>query len=341
MISLRRTRTHAAAPPPRTRALAALAAAAAVALVALCHAAAAAAAQPPQQPASNARQLVTQSQADLYERWRSNVNLNQQQAYEAGREYLSKYPADTYAAYVRPWVAAYERESRKREFARLFQSQQFAGVFKVGRQVLADEPGNLKTLTHLAYAGYLSAGKGDEKYNEAALGYARKAVAAIDAGAQAADWQPFADRADTLGYLHFIIGELTLKSDPEQAVVLFRKAVGYETSVKHTPVLYSRLAAAYVVGRYDPLSKDYQTRYAGKEADDESRAALEKIYVVVDLISDAYARAVALSGTDPKYAEAKQRWSGELTRFYKFRHNDSADGLEAFVAGVTAKPLPD
>ena len=335
MISLRRTRTPAAAAP--RRALPVLAASLAVLLPCL------AAAQPPQphQQHASAPQLITQAQADLYERWRANVNLNQPQAYEAGREYLSKYPEDAYAAYVRPWVAAYEREARKREFARLFAAQQFAQVFTVGRQVLAEEPEHLKTLTHLAYAGYLAAGKGDETHSDAALGYARKAVAAIDAGAQANDWQPFADRADALGYLHFIIGELTLKSDPEQAIQLFRKAVTYETSVKHTPVLYSRLAAAYVVGRYDPLSKDYQTRFAGREADDESRAALEKIYAVVDLISDAYARAVALSGTDPKYAEARQRWSAELTRFYKFRHNDSADGLEAFVAGVTAKPLPE
>jgi len=331
MISLRRTRTSDAA---GKRALASLAAA--VAALLLCHAAAA------QQPsAAGAQHHVTQAQADLYERWRSNINLNQRQAYEAGREYLSKYPADGYAAYVRPWVAAYERESRKREFARLFKTGQFAEVFKVGREVLAEEPQHLKTLTHLAYAGYLAAGKGDDSHSDVALGYARQAVRLIDAGAQAADWQPFADRADALGYLHFIIGELTLKSDPEEAARLFRKAVTYETSVKHTPVLYSRLAAAYVVGRYDPLSKDYESRYAGREADDESRAALEKIYGVVDLITDAYARAVALAGSDPKYAEARRRWADELTRFYKFRHNDSADGLEAFVAGVAAKPLPE
>ena len=312
---------------------------ASLALLPLCLAATAQ--QQPQPVAAVAQYHVTQAQADLYERWRSNVNSNQQTAFEAGREYLSKYPTDSYAAYVRPWVAAYERESRKREFARLFKMQQFAEAFRVGREVLAEEPEHLKTLTHLAYAGYLAAGKGDEAHSADALGYARRAVALIDAGARAADWQPFADRSDALGYLHFIVGELTLKSDPEEAARLFRKAVTYETSVKHTPVLYSRLAAAYVVGRYDPLSKDYQTRFAGKEPDDESRAALEKIYGVVDLIADAYARAVALSGTDPKYAEARQRWAGELTRFYKFRHNDSADGLEAFVAGVTSKPLPE
>jgi hypothetical protein len=333
MIPPRHTRT----PDARKRALSSFLAS--LALLSLSHAAAPRV--PAQQPQPAAQHHVTQSQADLYERWRSNINSDQQRAYEAGREYLSKYPADAYATYVRPWVAAYESESRKREFARLFKAQQFAEVFKVGRQVLAEEPEHLKTLAHLAYAGYLAAGKGDESNTDAALGYARRAVSLIDAGAQSADWQPFADRADALGYLHFIIGELTLKSDPEQAARLFRKAVTYETSVKHTPVLYSRLAAAYVAGRYDPLSKDYQSRFAGREASDESRAALEKIYGVVDLITDAYARAVSLSGTDPKYAEAKQRWSDELTRFYKFRHNDSAEGLEAFVAGVTAKPLPE
>ncbi|HLL74638.1 MAG TPA: hypothetical protein VK421_05190 [Pyrinomonadaceae bacterium] len=333
MIPLRRTRRPDADAGGGARAPLLLS----LAVLLLCHPGAA---QQPQ-PAAGAQHHVTQSQADLYERWRSNINLNQQTAYEAGREYLSKYPADGYAAYVRPWVAAYERESRKREFARLFKAERFAEVFKVGGQVLAEEPEHLKTLTHLAYAGYLAAGKGDETYNDVALNHARKAVALIDAGAQAADWQPFAGRADALGYLHFIIGELSLKPDPEEAIRSFRKAVSYETSVRHTPVLYSRLAAAYVVGRYDPLSKDYQSRFAGREADDESRAALEKIYGVVDLIADAYARAVALAGTDPKYAEARRRWSDELTRFYKFRHKDSTDGLEAYVAAVVAKPLPE
>jgi hypothetical protein len=330
MTDLGRTRTTDA----QARCIARAMLAASFALATLCHAAAA-------QPASDGRQLITQAQADLYERWRANINGNQRQAYEAGREYLSKYPADAYAVYVRPWVAAYERESRRREFAKLFKAQQFADVFKVGRAVLAEEPENLKTLTHLAYAGYLAAGKGDESHGEDALGYGRRAIALIEAGAQVADWQPFADRPDALGYLHFIIGELSLKSDPEEAVRLFRKAVSYETSVKHTPVLYSRLAAAYVAGRYDPLSKDYQSRFAGKKENEESRAALEKINGVVDLIADAYARAVALAGSDPKYADAKLRWSDELTRFYRFRHNDSAESLEAFVAGVAAKPLPE
>ena len=316
----------------------------ALSLVALCApAAAAVAGQPPAADSSreqSQQQSITQAQAELYERWRANINRNQTLAHEAGRDYLGRYPEPgEYAAHVRRWVTAYERESRKLEFLRLFKSQKYPELFRVGEQVLAEEPEHLKTIIHLAYAGYLAAGQGDDSFGEAALAHARRAVLLVDSG-RASDWQPFADQQDALGHLHFVIGELSIKSDPEEAARLFRRAVEIGGAVGRTPVLYSRLAAAYVADRYEPLSKDYESRYAGREPSDESRAALTKVNAVVDLVIDAYARAVAFAGDDPRYAEARRRWSDELTRFYKFRHNGTTDGLEAFITGITAKPLP-
>jgi hypothetical protein len=137
--------------------------AAALSLAALCATATSAA----RQPASNTQPppQVTQAQAELYERWRSNINGNQTAAFEAGRDYLGKYPEPgEYAAHVRRWVVAYERESRKLEFLRLFKQQKFAELFRVGDRILADEPEHLKTIIHLAYAGYLAAGKGDDSF---------------------------------------------------------------------------------------------------------------------------------------------------------------------------------
>jgi hypothetical protein len=294
-----------------------------------------------QQPAVGAAQAITQAQADLYERWRANINTNQQAAFEAGREYLTKYPGNDYAAYVRPWVAAYERAARKLEFVRLFKLQNFGEVFRTGKRILADEPDDLKTIIHLAYAGYLASGKGDDSFASEALDDAHRAVQMIESGAKPSDWQPFADRADALGYLNFVIGELTFKDDAANSARLFIKAVGYETTLRRTPILYSRLAAAYVVSQYDQLSKDYETRFAGKDPSDESRAALEKIHGVVDHIIDAYARAVAFSGNEAKYADAKRRWTDELTRFYKFRHDDSTEGLDTLINSIASKPLPE
>ncbi len=312
-----------------------------VALLAFVSFAAPARAQQPAALSAQPRE-ITQAQADLYERWRSNINTNQQVAFEAGRDYLAKYPGDEYASYVARWCTAYERASRRLELARSFKRQDYAGVFRAGRLILADESDDLKTISYLAYAGYLAAAKGDDSHAAESLDYARRAIATIESGAKRpTDWQPFVDQPDALAYLNFVVGELTLKDDPAAAASLYLKALTYDSTLRRAPVIYSRLAAAYVAARYDPLSKEYESRYSGKEATDESRAALEKIHSVVDLIVDSYARAVALSSSDPQYADARRRWMDELTRFYKFRHDDSTEGLDALISSVASKPLPE
>jgi len=284
---------------------------------------------------------VTDAQADLYERWRANINLNQPAAFEAGREYVGKYPNDGYAARVRVWVDAYERAARKLRFeGLLFREKKYAAAFSLGKEVLASEPDNLRTIINLASAGYLASNAGDASFNAETLDFARRATALLEQGAKPSDWKPFTGQSDALAYLNFITGELILKETPAESVNYFRKAIASEGGVKHTPVIYSRLAAAYVASQYEPQSKEFEARFGGKEATPESKAALEEINGTVDRITDAYARAVALSGTEAQYTEARARWMQELTRFYKFRNNDSADGLETYIAGVTAKPLP-
>ncbi|MCA1565979.1 MAG: hypothetical protein LC803_10140 [Acidobacteria bacterium] len=335
-------KTQGGAPHSQRRALAfAVAPFALLGLVAL----PAAAQQPSAQRSAAARRQqqaqVTGAQAELYERWRANINLNQLAAFEAGREYVGKYPNDEYGARVRAWVEAYERGARKAQFeALLFKEKKYAAAFNVGKQVLADEPDNLRAIINLASAGYLASNAGDASFDAETLGFARRATALLEQGAKPSDWKPFTGQPDALAYLNFITGELILKETPAESVNYFRKAIASEGAIKHTPIIYSRLAAAYVASQYEPLSKDFETRFGGKEPTPESKAALEEINATVDRVTDAYARAVALSETEPQYREARARWMQELTRFYKFRNNDSADGLDVYIAGVTAKPLP-
>ncbi|HEX9919671.1 MAG TPA: hypothetical protein VGA87_10915, partial [Pyrinomonadaceae bacterium] len=239
------------------------------------------------------------------------------------------------------WVDAYERAARKVQFEELlFKEKKFKAAFGVGKQVLADEPDNLRTIINLASAGYLASNAGDASFDAETLEFARRATASLEQGAKPSDWKPFTGQADALAYLNFITGELILKETPAESVNYFRKAIASEGAVKDTPIIYSRLAAAYVASSYEPQSKEFVARFGDKEATPESKAALEEINATVDRITDAYARAVALSGSEPQYREARARWMQELTRFYKFRNNDSTDGLEAYIAGVTAKPLP-
>jgi hypothetical protein len=285
---------------------------------------------------------ITDAQAQLYERWRSNIKLNQRVAYEAGKEYLAQYPNNEYAAYVRQWIDLYARAVRKARFQQLlYKDKKYGEAYTLGRQVLADEPDNVKTVVDLASAAYLATGAGDDSERAAALALARQGLGLLETGARVADWQPFAGPADVTGYLNFVIGDLILKDTPVDAIAYLRKAALSEGAIRHAPNVYTRLAAAYAKSEYEPLARDFATRYGGKEATPESQAALAKIFPVLDRMIDAYARAVALSQSDPQSNGARTRWLQELTELYRTRHNGATDGLNELLTNVVNTPLPE
>lgn len=285
---------------------------------------------------------ITEAQAQLYERWRANIKQNQRAAYEAGKEYLTQYPHDEYAAYVRRWIALYEPAVRKARFKQLlYKEKKYDEAYVVGQQALADEPENVKVLLELASAAYLATGAGDEAVRADALALARKSISQLEAGQQAADWQPFANAADAVAYFNFVIGDLILKDAPGEAVAYLRKAALSEGAIKHAPTVYARLAAAYARSEYEPLAQDFAARFAAKEATPASQAALAKIFPVLDRMIDAYARAVALSQGEPQYNATRPRWLQELTALYKARHDNATTGLDELIAGIINKPLPE
>jgi hypothetical protein len=60
----------------------------------------------------------------------------------------------------------------------------------------------------------------------------------------------------------------------------------------------------------------------------------------MDRIIDAYARAIAAAGTDPKTEQSRKEWMAQLTNYYKFRHADSVAGIDEFIKAALQKPLP-
>ena len=116
----------------------------------------------------------------------------------------------------------------------------------------------------------------NETHNADALGYARKAIQAIEGGKAPTEWAPFKGKDDTLAYLNYAVGYLTLKTTPDQAIDSLLKAAQYESDIKKTPSTYYFFAVAYEAGPYKTMSTDYQTRFANKPETPESKAALEK-----------------------------------------------------------------
>ena len=279
---------------------------------------------------------------EIYKRFVDNRVPNPTVAYQAARDYLTKYTKDKdqYVDYLTKWVAAYERDERKRNLPILINEKKFTEAYKTGAKILADEPDYLRAQIDLGYAGYIAASAKDESHNAEALAYATKAIQLIESGKTPSEWAPFKGKDDTLAYLNYAVGFLTLKTNPAGAIDPLLRAASLESDIKRTPSTYYFLAVAYESGPYKTLSTAYQNEFANKPETPASKAALEKLNVLMDRIIDAYARAIAAAGTDPKTEQSRREWQAQLSNYYKFRHEGSDAGLTEFIAAALQKPLP-
>ena len=279
---------------------------------------------------------------DIYKKFTENRLPNPTAAYQFARDYLQRYQKDKdqYVDYLTKWVAAYERDDRKRNLPILINEKKFADAYKTGARILADEPDYLRAQIDLGYAGYIAASAKDESHNAEALAYATKAIQLIESGKTPSEWAPFKGKDDTLAYLNYAVGFLKLKTNPTDAIDPLLKAASYESDIKRTPSTYYFLAVAYESGPYKTLSTAYQKDFADKPETPASKAALEKLNVLMDRIIDAYARAIAAAGTDPKLEQSRKEWQKPLENYYKFRNNGADTGLLDFINNSLKKPLP-
>ncbi len=295
-------------------------------------------------PASAVQETEDEVKVAVYKRFVDNRLPNPALAYEAAKEYMRRYGKenDEYTRYLKLWIPAYEKDDRTQRLPEaIYASKNYAEGYNLAKQVLADDPDNVKALIALGYGGYLATTTAkNETFNADSVRYARKAIQLIEAGRTPDEWKPFQNKDDVLASLHYAIGFLELKTRPEEATADLIKALQYESDLKKSPFTYYYLAFTYEKGPYQRLSADYSKRFANQPETPESKAALDNLNRVIDRIIDAYARAVALTGTDPKYQASKTEWMKQLTTFYRFRHDNSDAGLNEFIAGALARPLP-
>lgn len=285
-----------------------------------------------------------QAKIDIYTRFVNNRLSNEALAYQAAKEYLAKYPKDddAYTRYLKPWVALYDKWDRKQRVPQLiYDEKNYAEGYKLGKQVLVENPDDVATLMYLGYGAYLASTTAkNESFNAEARAYAQKAIAAIEGGKAPDEWKPFRDKNDALARLYYTLGFFDFRTNPNSAIDSFIKTAQIESDLKKAPSTYYFLAAAYETGPYKTLAAAYQANFAGQAESAASKAALEKLNVVIDRMIDAYARAVATAGNDPANAQNKAQWLTTLTNYYKFRNNGLDTGLNELIASVMSKPLP-
>jgi hypothetical protein len=283
----------------------------------------------------------------LYASFLKNRASDQAKAYEDAKKYLGCPAVDVSEAqkkiidYLKKYTAAYQQGERKIRLVQLlYNEQKYAEAYALGKEILAAEPDELKVLVDLGVNGYLVAPLNNASLSTEALAYARKALQLLEAGKTLKDWAPLTSQEVAIAYLNYTAGTLTLENDPTTALHHLMKVVQYETPLKKSAYTFAYIAGAYETGPYRKLSEEYKRMYAGKYETAESKLALANIDQLIDPIIDAYARAVALAGTDPKFNTPKSAWNESLITFYKFRNNGSDAGLIQMINTVLSKPMP-
>ena len=294
-------------------------------------------------PTAAQSQCTDESKAAWYADFTKFRTTDAAKAYEAGKKYLAACPTEEgqIPAYLKKWVAAYEKEARKLKLNDLFVNQRkYAEALALAKQILADEPDNIVALIDLGYGGYvLAVTTKNESGNAEAVGYAKKAIQAIESGKAPENWTPFKSKDDALGYLYYSMGYLERTSNPTEALANFIKAAQFDSEIKKNPQTYVFIAAVYE-NEYAKQSAEYERLYKDKDETPESKLAVANINQLVDRIIDALARAVANAGTDAAAQASKTQWLTRLTELYKFRHNNSDAGLNEMIASVMSKPVP-
>ncbi len=285
----------------------------------------------------------------LYEKFRNNIKENPQVAYEAGKEYLTKYeatdgPNDQYVSYIKKWVTSYDKLARRNQVIQLLNAKNYNEAVKVAPQVLQDYPEDLALLFELSKSGLDAATGGNSANNAATIDFARRTLQMIEAGKTFEKDKPIPNKDEIIGVLNYELGFLLRESDPTSAANYFLAAAQKPGFSQKDPNTYSLLAVAYEKGQYSGLATQYNNtcKTEDKVNTPECVELKAKADQVIDLMMDALARAIVYSKSSSnaaQYEQARTAWMESLTNYYKYRKGADT-GLNEYIAGITATPLP-
>lgn len=249
------------------------------------------------------------------------------------KEAIGLYPTSQYAPYFKDQIT----QARGGLFQQAITENKSADAFRIGGEVLAEDPNNLNYLLTLAdYSGRLAKGPSkDFSFSDKGSEYAKKAIELINSGKQPlgvepAKWEQ--SKGTTVAAMFQNIGFFSLKANKgEDALVAFNESL---KSYCADPITHYLVAQVHK-NKYEALSQQYNSMTDDQKTSDEGKAVLEKINPVIDQIVEAYGKMMAFSegkGLDALRNGVKPDFEG----FYKYRHDGKADGMEEYVAGLKA-----
>jgi tetratricopeptide (TPR) repeat protein len=264
----------------------------------------------------------------------------QRAAYEAARDYLLRFGEDRYPELpeVKKFVAEYEKVMREQILFNAYAAKHYEETFKLGRQILENEPENFFVLGVMSEAGLENAQVTKGTANAETIDYLKRAIKLLDAS-KVTKPSPFESLEFARGFLNAGLGTLSKDQSPAEAAAAFSAAAKSDSPFRTDPIIYHRLGVAILKGEFAQVSAEYNQKFANKESSPEQSAMMDRLQKLIERAIDAYARAVALSKS-PQQQEARAKILEQLTALYKNFHNNSDAGLNELISTVLSKPMP-
>ncbi len=295
-------------------------------------------------------------------------------AVEAAKEYIEKYGAckddEAQVTYLKGYIPPTEELIRKFEAEQgmnalytRFNNSLGAGnwdeVYASGKEVLAKEkdPETLLNVTILLGSiGLDESIKNNDKFNADTVRYAQEAIQKIESGVTSKDYgaafkgkgyvyktPKFPDtKSNALGWLNYTVGYIKYfrEKDKKAALPFLYKATQYNSATKGFSDPYAAIGQ-YYLDEIVRLDAERKAKAVDNKETDETKAiyALQKGYA--DRGIDALARAYKLIGTTPAEKAYRDSIYAKLKGTYEFRNNGKADGMDAAIASIPAKPMPN
>lgn len=272
--------------------------------------------------------------------------------YELGKAFIEKYPSSKNADYVKKDVA----RVRSLLLQSAITAKNIAEVIKLGKEALAADPNNVDYAIFLA----VQLRTLDTEFQNSAdvAEFTQAAIRLIESGKTPTPVkdQPAFDKNKTLAYLHDALAAIEDKKArvedqnknkaksleySQKALERYNQAAALDPSNARYFFNCGRLHQDLYVAAAEKYKAFSQEDRTAAEPKPEVKAALDEANKEADGVINCWARFMGLTAVKSDFKpETRTQIETGLTELYKYRHNDSVDGLKKLIDDNKNSPTP-
>jgi len=282
-------------------------------------------------------------EAAAYKAWYdANALKDYPKAMELAKAYVEKYPSGQNVAYLKEkWIPS----TRTILFNKAIADKNMADMIRIGKEVLAENPDNLDYLIAMSVqirTNELFASPPNFAHSAEAAEFTEKAMKLIEGGKTPTPnpSSPF-DKNKTLA---FFDQTLAVVDDHNKNIDKALERYHHAASLDPMNPLYFFHTGRLHQEKYLAAAKKYQEiPEADREASPlkpEVKAALDEVNKQADGVINAWVRYLGLTADKPTTGDTRSKVEGVVSELYKFRNNNSTDGLAKLIEQNKTSPTP-